>query len=172
MKYTRNDFLAASDHTIWIDEWISVEDSEFLDHSVVKAVPECHITGSLHFDSENRVTSDLDLKGVMTVLDSITNEDLDIDFETVSETVYSFSPVSDDEQDDEVVVVKKDTIDLNPEIFQAIIFDAPMSITALFREDYPEGNGWVLLSDQDEQNDEEAVDPRWAKLKDFQFNDD
>lgn len=107
MKYTRNDFLAASDHTIWIDEWISVEDSEFLDHSVVKAVPECHITGSLHFDSENRVTSDLDLKGVMTVLDSITNEDLDIDFETVSETVYSFSPVSDDEQDDEVVVVKK-----------------------------------------------------------------
>lgn len=108
----------------------------------------------------------------MTVLDSITNEDLDIDFETVSETVYSFSPVSDDEQDDEVVVVKKDTIDLNPEIFQAIIFDAPMSITALSREDYPEGNGWVLLSDQDEQNDEEAVDPRWAKLKDFQLNDD
>lgn len=172
MKYTRNDFLAASDHTVWIDEWISVENSEFLDQSAVRAVPECHITGTLHFNGEDRVTSDLNLKGVMTVLDSITNEDLDIDFETVSETVYSFDPVSDEEKDEEIVVVKKDTIDLNPEIFQAIIFDAPMSITTLSRDEYPEGKGWALLSENDEQKEEEAIDPRWAKLKDFQFNDD
>ncbi len=172
MKYTRRDFLAASDHTVRIDERISVENSEFLNQSVVKAVPECHITGELHYDGESRVSSDLHLTGVMTVLDSITNEDLDVDFETESETVYSFDPVSTSEQDEEVVVVKKDTIDLNPEIFQAIIFDAPMSITTLSREEYPKGKGWVLLSDSDEQNDEDTIDPRWAKLKDFQFNDD
>lgn len=171
MKYTRRDFLAASDQSISVDEWISVQKSEFLDQSPVKAVPECHITGSLHFDGKSRVTSDLHLEGIMTVLDSITDEDLDTEFEAESETVYSFDPVSQGEEDEEIVVVKKDTIDINPEIFQAIVFEAPMSITSVSREDYPKGNGWAVLSDQDKTQEEET-DPRWAKLKDFQFNDD
>lgn len=170
MRYTKQDFLTAPEQFIDVDEWISVEESEFLAQSVVKAVPECHITGQLHYDGKNRVTSDLNIKGVMTVLDSITDEDLDVDFETHSETVYSFEPVSAEEAD-EVVVVKRDTIDINPEIFQGIVFEAPMSITSVSRDQYPKGNGWVLLSDQD-ADEEEEIDPRWAKLKDFQFNDD
>lgn len=171
MKYTRNDFLAALNQTIEIDEQISVEENPHLHNTEVKSVPQCHITGALHFDGRNKVSSELHLEGVMTVLDSITGEDLDLDFETDSETVYSFVPVSEDE--DEVIAVKKDTIDLNPEIFQAIVYEAPMSITRLSRDEYPSGNGWKLISDQDpKSNEDDEIDPRWAKLKDFQVEDD
>lgn len=65
---------------------------------------------------------------------------------------------------------EKDTIDINPEIFQAILYEAPMSITRLPRDQYPKGDGWQLLSDQDRE--EPKIDPRWEKLNDFKLDDD
>lgn len=171
MKYSRSDFLSALNQTIDIDEQISVEENPLLHNTEVKSVPSCHITGSLHYDGKSRVTSDLHLEGVMIVPDSITDQDLELDFETDSETTYSFEPVPAD-LDEDIVVVKKDIIDINPEIFQAIVYEAPMSITQLARKDYPKGNGWQLISDQDEKPESDEIDPRWAKLKDFQVEDD
>lgn len=169
MKYTRIDFLTADNQTIYIDEEISVEESSFLHNTEVKSIPDCHVYGTLHFDGKERVTSDLHLEGIMTVLDSITGEDLDVDFETETQSVYSFEPVHDD---DEVITVKKDTVDINPEIFQAIVYEAPMSMTRLPREEYPSGKGWKLISDQDQTSTSDEIDPRWAKLKDFHLEDD
>ncbi|WP_308586312.1 YceD family protein, partial [uncultured Holdemanella sp.] len=90
-------------------------------------------------------------------------------FEAESQQTYSFVPVQDAE-DQEIIVVKKDTIDINPEIFQAILYEAPMSITRLPRDQYPKGDGWQLLSDQDKE--EPKIDPRWEKLNDFKLDDD
>ena len=104
----------------------------------------------------------------MIVLDSITMEDLEVAFDTKSQETYSFDPIK--ENDEDIIVVKKDTVDINPEIFQAIIYEAPMSITRLPRDQYPKGDGWQLLSDQDK--DEPKIDPRWEKLNDFKLDDD
>lgn len=171
MKFTKNDFLMAENLSIHVDEWLRLEEEERFGQSVVRSVPECHVEGDLHYDGKSRVTSDLHLEGCMIVPDSITDEDLELDFETDSEMVYSFDPLKSDD-DQEIVVVKKDTIDLNPEIFQAIVFEAPMSITRLPRDQYPAGNGWALLSDQDKKEDKKEIDPRWAQLSDFKFEDD
>ena len=67
-------------------------------------------------------------------------------------------------------LVPDGTRDINPEIFQAIIYEAPMSITRLPRDQYPKGDGWQLLSDQDKE--EPKIDPRWEKLNDFKLDDD
>ena len=131
MRFTKKDFLNATNNTIQIDEWISVEENDLLHHSQVKSIPEVHVTGTLQFDGTALVFSDLDLDGVMTVLDSITMEDLEVAFDTKSQETYSFEPLQNIENsDEEIIVVKKDTIDLNPEIFQAILYEAPMSITS------------------------------------------
>ena len=127
-----------------------------------------HVTGTLQFDHRSLVFSDLDLDGVMIVLDSITMEDLEVAFDTKSQETYSFDPIK--ENDEDIIVVKKDTVDINPEIFQAIIYEAPMSITRLPRDQYPKGDGWQLLSDQDKE--EPKIDPRWEKLNDFKLDDD
>lgn len=168
MKFTKKDFLNAKNGIIEIDEWIAVEGNDLLHHTQVKSIPEVHVTGTLQFDHRSLVFSDLDLDGVMIVLDSITMEDLEVAFDTKSQETYSFDPIK--ENDEDIIVVKKDTVDINPEIFQAIIYEAPMSITRLPRDQYPKGDGWQLLSDQDKE--EPKIDPRWEKLNDFKLDDD
>ena len=167
MKFTKKDFLNAKNGIIEIDEWIAVEENDLLHHTQVKSIPEVHVTGTLQFDHRSLVFSDLDLDGVMIVLDSITMEDLEVAFDTKSQETYSFDPIK--ENDEDIIVVKKDTVDINPEIFQAIIYEAPMSITRLPRDQYPKGDGWQLLSDQDKE--EPKIDPRWEKLNDFKLDD-
>ena len=168
MKFTKKDFLNAKNGIIEIDEWIAVEENDLLHHTQVKSIPEVHVTGTLQFDHRSLVFSDLDLDGVMIVLDSITMEDLEVAFDTKSQETYSFDPIK--ENDEDIIVVKKDIVDINPEIFQAIIYEAPMSITRLPRDQYPKGDGWQLLSDQDKE--EPKIDPRWEKLNDFKLDDD
>lgn len=168
VKFTKKDFLNAKNGIIEIDEWIAVEENDLLHHTQVKSIPEVHVTGTLQFDHRSLVFSDLDLDGVMIVLDSITMEDLEVAFDTKSQETYSFDPIK--ENDEDIIVVKKDTVDINPEIFQTIIYEAPMSITRLPRDQYPKGDGWQLLSDQDKE--EPKIDPRWEKLNDFKLDDD
>lgn len=170
VKFTKKDFLNAQNHTITIDEWIAIEENDLLHHTQVKSIPEVHVTGTLQFDGSTLVFSDLDLNGTLIVLDSITDEDLDVAFDTKSQETYSFVPVKQEECNEDIIVVKKDTIDINPEVFQAILYEAPMSLTRLPRSQYPKEDGWQLLSDQDERKP--SIDPRWEKLNEFKLDED
>ncbi len=170
MKFRRSDFLAAPESSIHVDLEFSDPTGERFVNTPVKALPECHIEGTLHFDGKSRVVSSLQYTGTMTVEDSITGEDLDVEFETESEKEYSFDPV-EPEDDEEIIRVYRDTLDLSDEAQEAIVYEAPMSVTRLAREDYPQGEGWTLTSDQDPQMDKKEEDPRWAKLKEIQFEE-
>ena len=170
MKFRRSDFLAAPESSIHVDLEFSDPTGERFVNTPVKALPECHIEGTLHFDGKSRVVSSLQYTGTMTVEDSITCEDLDVEFETESEKEYSFDPV-EPEDDEEIIRVYRDTLDLSDEAQEAIVYEAPMSVTRLAREDYPQGEGWTLTSDQDPQMDKKEEDPRWAKLKEIQFEE-
>ena len=154
-----------------IDEHLAVEQNDLLHHTQVKSIPEVHVTGTLQFDGNSLVFSDLDMDGVMIVPDSITLEDLEVTFDTKSQTTYSFVKQNED-TDEEIIVVKKDTIDLNPEIFQAILFEAPMSLTRVSKDQYPSGKGWQLISEEDLESEEDRIDPRWEKLSEFKLDDD
>lgn len=168
VNFTKNDFLRAKNGIIEVDELISVEENDFLRHTQVKSIPEVHITGTLQFDQASLVFSNLELDGVMIVPDSITLEDLEVAFDTTSQAIYSFEPVQ--QEDEEIIVVKKERIDINPQILQAVIYEAPIHITRCPRDQYPKGDGWQVLSDQDPV--EEKIDPRWEKLNDFKLEDD
>ncbi|MGI6510908.1 MAG: YceD family protein [Catenisphaera adipataccumulans] len=170
MKFTKKDFLSAKNGVIEIDEQLAVEENDFLRHTQVKSIPDIHVNGTLQFDGTSLVFSDLVLDGTFIVPDSISLEDLEVAFDTTSQVTYSFDPIEDDD-DDEIIVVKKDTIDLNPEIFQAVLYEVPMSITRVPRNQYPKGDGWQVLSENDEP-DEDEIDPRWEKLKEFKLDDD
>ncbi|MCI9041230.1 YceD family protein [Dubosiella newyorkensis] len=172
MKFTKKDFLNAHLGKIQIDEWIGIEENDLLHHTQVKSIPKVHVTGDLQYDGSTLVYSNLELEGVMIVPDSITLEDLEVEFDTESHEIYSFSPIKEEENEEDIIVVKKDTIDINPEVFQAVIYEAPMSITRLPREQYPKGNGWQVISDQDKVEKEDKIDPRWEKLSEFKLDDD
>lgn len=171
MKFTKTDFLKSRNGIIPIDEHLAVEQNDLLHHTQVKSIPEVHVTGTLQFDGNSLVFSDLDMDGVMIVPDSITLEDLEVTFDTKSQTTYSFVKQNED-TDEEIIVVKKDTIDLNPEIFQAILFEAPMSLTRVSKDQYPSGKGWQLISEEDLESEEDRIDPRCEKLSEFKLDDD
>lgn len=170
MKFRKSDFLSSPDSSIHVDFDFTDLTGERYANTPVKAVPDCHVDGVLHFDGQNRVVSNLHYNGVMIVEDSITGEDLEYDFEADSEKEYSFNPLEDADEED-VIVVSRDMIDLTDEAVEAIVYEAPMSITRLAREDYPSGKGWTLVSDQDAPEEAEKEDPRWAKLKEFNFEE-
>jgi uncharacterized protein len=169
VKFTKQDFLTSPHMTIEIDEHISIDSNELLAGTQILSVPQCHVTGTLSFDGDHLVTSNLELEGVLMVPDSITDQALDVEFSAPSQQTYSFVPLKDAEKED-IVVVKKETLDLNPEIFQTILYEAPMSLTRLPRDQYPKGDGWQLLSDQDAT--EKKMDPRWEILNEFKLEDD
>lgn len=168
MKFTKMDFLRAPAHTIAVDASLQVEEHDLLHHSQVKSIPEMHVSGTLQFDGSTLVYSDLEVEGVMIVSDSITSKDLEVEYDTEMLTTYSFEPV--DEDNEEIVTVQRETIDPLPELIQAVVYEAPMSISVLPRDQYPSGDGWQLLSDQDEA--EPVTDPRWDMLKNLNFEDD
>ncbi len=170
MKFRRSDFLAAPNSYLKVNLDFSDPTGERFVNTPVKALPECHIEGTLQFDGRSKVVSSLQYDGIMTVIDSITGDDLDVEFETESSKEYSFDPV-DASEDEEIIRVFKDTLDLSDEAVEAIVYEAPMSITRLAREDYPSGEGWTLISDQDEKTETAQEDPRWAKLKEIKFED-
>lgn len=173
MKFTKKEFLTAPTGKICVDEWIAIEENDLLHHTQVKSIPKIHVTGDLQYDGSTLVYSNLELEGVMIVLDSITLEDLEVDFDTESHETYSFVPIKEEDRgDEEIIVVKHDTIDINPSVFQAVLYEAPMSITRLPRNEYPKGNGWQVISDQDQLDQEEKIDPRWEKLSEFKLDDD
>lgn len=173
MEFTKKDFLQSDNEIIYIDEHLAMEENDLLHHTQVKSIPEVHVTGTLQFDGNALVFSKLEMDGIMIVSDSITSEDIEVEFDTTSQSTYSFVRLDQiEEDDDEIIVVKHDAIDLNPEIFEAVLLEAPISISRLPRNQYPKGDGWQLLSDQDLNEDEDAIDPRWEKLSEFKLDDD
>ena len=85
MKFTKQDFLQSPQMIINLDERIKVEENDFLRHSPVRSIPSARITGTLSYDGRALVTSDLDLEGTLIVPDSITDEDLEVEFSTRSQ---------------------------------------------------------------------------------------
>lgn len=168
MKYSKTDFIRADHSTIEIDQALEESGEEFLLNSDVKAIDNCWIRGSLYFDGKQLVSSRLELTGDMIVLDSITNEDLKVGFDTVSERLYSFTDSNAEDLD--IYFAPQETIDLLPEIFDAITTEAPVGYSVLAREDYPSGEGWELVRD-DEEEEKDEIDPRWAKLSELTFDD-
>lgn len=47
-----------------------------------------------------------------------------------------------------------------------------MSLTRVSKEDYPSGNGWKVMSEEDLEDDQDKIDPRWEKLSEFKLDDD
>ena len=88
---------------------------------------------------------------------ALTLEDVDYPFDIDSTEVFSFEkpdPLED------VHEAKKDVVDFTPVVFSNIMLEVPMRVVK------DDANIKKILDGQ-EDNDEEYIDPRLAKLKDY-----
>ena len=171
MKYSRLQLLRAKGNQISFDEMISFDESAFTKMDHIRGLHDVAVSGNIHYDvNAERVNADLDIEGVMILPCSLTLEDVEYPFATSSSEVFSFVKCDDAE----VHECKGDVVELLPVIFQLILFERPLKVVKEGAYQYPKGNGWEVMREEDyvrTKEEERPIDPRLAKLKDFKLED-
>lgn len=164
MKWTRNE-LQRSSIAVTFDEDVEINPSVFESDKLIHAAEDVHIDGSGFLDDDNGIFEcDIHITGVMVCPDAITNEEIEIPFETDTHEVYSFQEMNEEG----VRVVTDEVIDLFPAVIDAILLEVPIAVTEADEEDYPSGDGWRVISEAEYQESrKDHIDPRLAKLKEF-----
>lgn len=147
------------------DETLSFPCEMFHNLSQINGLKDVHVFGQGRLDMKNRqLYVDFKVKGQMILPCAVSLEDVDYPFEIESDVIFAFYKPDEDE---DVVEVKRDTVDLTPMVFQEIMMDVPMRVVKDGATLKTEGNGWKVLNEEDENRDEDYIDPRLAKLKDY-----
>ena len=73
--------------------------------------------------------------------------------------------------DDAVRYADNEVIELLPAVIDAILLEVPLQATEATAEDYPSGDGWRVISEEEYEKSRKAeIDPRLAKLKEWKEN--
>ena len=120
-------------------------------------------TGNLEV-KEKRLYVELFITGIMVLPCALTLEEVEYPFNIHAHEVFSFEkpdPLED------IREVKRDMIDLTPVIFENIMLDVPMRVVKDDASIQEEGKGWKIFDKDSDVLDEDYIDPRLAKLKDY-----
>ena len=166
VKIFLNELLSLQGEPLLVDQELVTDFVDF-EHPTLKELSSCWAQGTILYDAlYQRASVQLHLVGSMILPHSVTNELVSIPFDTELFDVFSFV---DGDLDEDVVEVKEDFIDLNPFVFAAIVAEIPLRIVTDEPYQYPKGQGWKVMSEQDYDQKEKPMDPRLAKLKEFKF---
>lgn len=116
------------------------------------------------FPNEERLFVDLHIKGTMIVPCVLSNEDVDYPFEIDANEIFAFDKPKEEE---DVIETKKDTADLTPVIFTEILLAVPSRVVKEGATMKMSGKGWRVIDESDLVSEEDPIDPRLAKLKDY-----
>lgn len=165
MKWSRFEILKNTGH-IDFDEDVVIDPAIFEGNVLINSVEDVHIWGSGYLDDENdRFYCKLNVSGLMLVPDSITNEEIEVPFETDSDEVFSFG---DADEEDGTRIVTDEVIDLLPAVIDDILLEVPLEVTDAAEDNLPEGDGWKVFTEAEyEERRKDQIDPRLAKLKQF-----
>ncbi|MBQ9048737.1 MAG: DUF177 domain-containing protein [Solobacterium sp.] len=165
MKWTRSELRQADEGHIAFDEDVVIDSAAFAGNSRINSVKNVHVDGQGFLeDGTERFFADMHVTGVMLVPDAVTGEEIEYPFETESEEIYAF----EETDEDGVRIVTGEVVELMPAVVDAILLEVPLQVTNASEEDYPQGDGWRVITEEAYQrSQEERLDPRLAKLKEF-----
>ena len=167
MKWTITELLREGE-TLTFDEEMEIDAGAFAQNSGIHGVKDVRADGSGYLDDdETHFYLMLHVSGTMICPDSITNEEIEVPFDTESEEVYCF----EESDEDGVRIVTDEVIDTYPAVVDAILLEVPLQVTEAAEGNYPQGDGWRIMSEAEYQESrKDQIDPRLAKLK--QFNEE
>ena len=165
MKWTHQELIGNTRTDLPFDEEVFVDPEFFRNQSRINSVKDVRASGRAFYDAENdRLFVTLSVAGTMLVPDAVNGEEIEYPFETESEEIYAFLPTDEDG----VRIVTDGTVDLLEAVVDDIILEVPMQYSTAAPEDYPSGEGWRVISEADyEKSQEDRIDPRLAKLKEY-----
>lgn len=147
------------------DETLTFPSEMFKNLSQINGLRDIDIFGHGHLDSQNRqLYVEYTIKGQMILPCAISLEDVDYPFEINTTAIFAFYKPKDGE---DVIEAKKDICDLTSVAFQEIMMEVPMRVVKEGATLKNSGKGWKVLGENDKKDEEDSIDPRLAKLKDY-----
>ncbi|MBE6151387.1 MAG: hypothetical protein E7162_06215 [Firmicutes bacterium] len=138
------------DMVINLDEiFTNIKDAIILDKDVtfdddkyhlpeIKELKSVHLDGKIELDESEEVILTGTLSGTMTILDSISLEEVDYNFETELE-----------ENLEEIIENDKNSIDIIDILWQNIVLEVPLRYTEVTDYSKYSGDGWRLISEEE-----------------------
>ena len=166
LKWSLQWIVKQKDGRFSFDEGLTFPDEMFHNLSQINGLKDVNVKGLGRLDMKNRqLYVDFTIKGQMILPCAVSLENVDYPFTIDSSAIFAFYKPKEDE---DVIEVKRDTVDLTPAVFQEIMMDVPMRIVKEGATLKTKGNGWKVLNEEDiEQEQEDYIEPRLAKLKDY-----
>ena len=140
-----------------------VEKDDELDERI-KDLKNSIVKGRIYINSIGDITLECNFSGIMTIVDSISLDLID----------YNFNFDIEDNLDELATIYEncyekaKNTLDLKKILWQNIVLEVPISYTKV-RDAELKGNGWELIN---EHTKVDEIDPRLKKLEDLLKGDD
>ncbi len=151
--------------TFDFDEELTFPSEMFEKYNQINGLKDVNVSGTGNLDTrDKRLYVDLNIKGTMILPCALTLEDIDYPFYISSTEIFSFE--KPDPMED-VHEVKKDMVDLTPVVFENIMLEVPMRVVKEDANIQESGKGWKILDGNSSDKDEEYIDPRLAKLKEY-----
>jgi len=170
MRYSRNELLRLKDLHLFLDEDITFSKEAFINVKRLNNLKDVHVTieGDYEPKTQHLVTN-IHVTGIMICPCDITGENVEISFDSKAEEIFSYGK----ENDFEIIPSNGEYIELLPTIFAQILLEIPTKIEKAGKIDYPQGEGWAVMSEEMARKQaEERPDPRWAKLSEYIPQDD
>lgn len=121
-----------------------------------------HVTGDISLNSVSMLAVNLTITGIMVIPDSVTTEPVDYPFTSKIEEEYDIN----DEFFLEYYQKEQNILDIMKILWENIVLEVPMRFT-LAKDAHLSGDGWSL---GEEENKDDQIDPRLAKLAELLDN--
>lgn len=165
LKWNLQWIVKQKDGRFQFDERLSFPSDMFHNLSQINGLEDINIVGQGRLDMKNRqLYVDFKVTGQMILPCAVSLEDVNYPFSIDSSVIFAFYKPQEDE---DLIEVKRDTVELTPIVFQEIMMDVPMRVVKDGATLKTEGNGWKVLNEEEDRKDEDYIDPRLAKLKDY-----
>ena len=130
---------------------------EMLENTDIRKISKVEVEGFI-LNNEEEYELDIDVSGVMILPCARTLKDVNYPFNIKINEVIG-------ENGDDSLEINQNRLDIFPIVWQNILVDVPLRVLAPDASDEPaSGDGWRLIT---EDTNEEVIDPRLAKLKDY-----
>lgn len=167
LDFTKTE-LQRNNHVKFAED-LQFSNETFAEDSRLNSLTEVNVTGQGYYQA------DLDIfvvrgkiKGVMLVPCAISLVELKYPFSCELSMTYTFTASNEEG----LIYVKKNIVDLKPEIFRCIMQEVPFKVVA-DNINYKKEENWEVVSEKDYYAEvKEQVDTRLLKFKDYKFEDD
>lgn len=180
MKWSLNELKRYLNEPFVFNDEVDIKETLLKRESEILDVSPIHLDGILTVNDDELILH-MNVSLQLTLPSARSLKPVLFPMEFVINEVYIPKSASNEtaaREDEVVIYLENDWIDLAESIEDTILINLPLQVfTEEEKEaqDMPSGNNWKVISEEDyyskEKESEDAVDPRFANLKDF-FKDD